>query len=673
MKNVMNKKELQKFIQKNLKSGISKDLSERIFTSRLLGSNFNLILHGGGNTSVKSKTKDETGEMHDVIYIKGSGSDLRTIDQSGFPAVKLEPLKKIMNKKFITDETMVKYIRKNLIDPSSPNPSVETLVHAIINEKFVDHTHANSILEITNRPDGITLINKLFGKHFIIIPYVMPGYLLAKKVFQMYKRNKNLHGLILFRHGIFTFADQAEISYKRMTSAVSKAEKFLRKEKVKKIPRINMNNLNISASEVAPILRKHCSINRDYVINFRKNKILLNNINCKNIESYLSEGVITPDHVIRTKPKPLIMNLNHFKNINSMEKYISHKFLLFKKDYVKYFNTNKPRKKLKMLDTVPQIILVQNLGMFSLGRTFKESVINGDVAEMSINTIIRIQERSKFKSIAKKDIFNVEYWSLEQAKLKKEAKQFEGKVVIITGGAGTIGYATAKKFRENGAEVIILDKDRQKIREIQRNTEFFCYVCDVANRAFYKKILSKICLTHGGVDIVVSNAGSAVQSTMIEITDKELKKSFDINFFSHQIVASESTKIMIKQNKGGCLLFNISKQSINPGKNFGSYGTSKAALLSLCKQYALEYGQYGIRSNGINADRIQSGLLNKKMLKERAKSRNVSVKTYLSGNLLNREVYAKDVADAFFHLATSYKTTAAVYTVDGGNIEASMR
>ena len=674
MKNLFSEKNNNYLIAKYKKLGIGKDLSERIYTSRLLGSDTNLVLHGGGNTSVKSKIKDIDGETHEIIYVKGSGSDLSDIGPRGFPAVKIQPILKLMKKKFISDEEMVSFIRKNLVDISSPNPSVETLVHAIIKEKFVDHTHSNAILEITNRPDGNKLCKKLFGKNFIIIPYVMPGYLLAKKVHQMYKQNKNLHGLILFRHGIFTFAENSFDSYKRMIDTVNIAEKFLKKQKTKKLEKIKTGNLFLKPSMLAPVIKSFLGPNKNYILNFRVNKQLLSSINNKKLEFFLNKGVVTPDHVIRTKPNPMIINFDRCKNLEDVKKTLDRKFIAYKKNYEDYFNKNKSNNKiLKSLDPIPQIILIQNLGMFSIGRSLKEAVVNGDVSEMSIKTILRIEERSSFKSINKKDIFDVEYWSLEQAKLNKISKKLSGKVAVITGGAGTIGLAIAEKMKLEGAEVVILDNNKSKIEHLKVAKNFDAYICDVTKRDSVKKILAKICITYGGLDILVSNAGFAIQSSMINISDLSLKNSFDINFFAHQIIASESVKIMINQKKGGCLLFNISKQSVNPGINFGSYGTPKAALLALCKQYALEYGQYKIRSNGVNADRIQSGLLTKKMIKKRADSRKKSVEQYLKGNLLNEKVTAKDVAKAFYNLSISLKTTAAIHTVDGGNIEASLR
>ncbi len=674
MKNLYSNKDLYLNTSKYKTLGVQRDLAERIYTSRLLGSNKELVLHGGGNTSVKSKAYDIDGNIHDVIYVKGSGSDLGSIGPQGFPAVKIKPLKNLMNKDFITDEQMVNYIRKNLIDILAPNPSVETLVHAVIEEKFVDHTHSNAILEICNRPDGMKLCKQLFSSDYEIVPYVMPGYILAKKIYELYSPEKKLNGLILFRHGIFTFGNTAKLSYDRMIEATTTAEKFLKKQKTKKITKIPRKRIKFQVSDIANILKSQICVNRNYILNFRTSDEIISAINSEKIAMYLNKGVITPDHVIRTKPKPLIMNLDSCNSLSKLNKKIITSVASYRNKYVKYFNKhNKPKKSFSILDPVPNIILIQNLGMFSVGRNLKESLTNGDVSEMSIKTILRIQEKASFQSISARDIFNVEYWSLEQAKLNKIEKPLASKVVIVTGGAGTIGLKTAKKFSEKGAEVIIIDNNKKKLNELLKHTYFKSYICDVTNRKDFKKVIKDISLIYGGVDILISNAGSAFQAKIAHINDKDLIKSFNLNFFAHQVVASETVKVMINQNIGGCILFNISKQAINPGREFGAYGTAKAALLALCKQYALENGEFGIRANGVNADRIQSGLLTENMIQKRALARNLSTKDYMEGNLLQKQVLPEDVANAFYYLAISEKTTAAIYTVDGGNIEASLR
>ena len=326
-----------------------------------------------------------------------------------------------------------------------------------------------------------------------------------------------------------------------------------------------------------------------------------------------------------------------------------------------------------MLDTSPRVILVQNIGLFSVGNSLNAAKIAGDLTETNARVISSVEETSRYKFIPEKDLFDVEYWSLEQAKIQKTKKILEGNIVVITGSTGRIGFETYKLFKSYGAEVILLDYNLDKIKSLQSKIKELCIHCDVRSKKSVKSAFKQICEKYGGIDILISNAGTAVGGSIAEVDDRILRQSFEDNFFSHQNCASEAIKIMKKQNINGCILFNISKQSVNPGKNFGPYGLPKSALLSLCKQYAVDYGSYGIRSNGINADRIRSGLLNDSMIKNRAKARELTEDDYMKGNLLLDEVKAEDVAKAFFHLAVSKKTTGAVLTVDGGNIAASLR
>ena len=419
------------------------------------------------------------------------------------------------------------------------------------------------------------------------------------------------------------------------------------------------------------------SENKDdkFIVNFRSNKNLNYFINGKNVEKYSVKWTATPDHVIRVKPFPLIISPKQNCSIEDFKILAEKAFKDYRKKYVKYFNINKSKVKEKktMLDTSPRVILVQNVGLFSVGNSLNASKIAGDLTETNARVISSVEETSKYKFIPEKDLFDVEYWSLEQAKIKKAKKTLEGNVVVITGSAGAIGSATYKLFKSYGAEIILLDYNLKKIKELQKNVKDLCLHCDVTSKNSITKAFNKICEIYGGVDILISNAGTAIGGSIAEVDDKVLRKSFEENFFSHQNCASEAIRIMKKQNINGCLLFNISKQSVNPGKNFGPYGLPKSALLSLCKQYAVDYGAYGIRSNGVNADRIRSGLMTDKMIKNRAKARSVTTDNYMKGNLLLNEVKAEDVAKAFFHLAVSKKTTGAVLTVDGGNIAASLR
>ncbi len=677
MKNNWSNSDAKKYIRKYKNLGYSKDLGLRVYTTRLLGRNNELVLHGGGNTSVKTTLKDIDGKKYNVLCVKGSGWDMAEIEPAGLPAVKLQPLLSLKNKKYLSDENMVSYQKRNLMNIKSPNPSVETFLHAFLPFKFVDHTHADAILNATNRPGGLNFCKKIFGNKVSIIPYVMPGFMLAKKVNEVYSKNPNINCLILMNHGIFTFSDDAKEAYSLMIKYVSQAQRAIKKLKVKKIKQIKNYSTKLNVHEIAPIIRGLSSNKKDqkFVVSYRLNKDLKYFMNGKNVRSYSSKGTATPDHVIRVKPFPLIITPKKNSSLDDFKLTAKKAFDKYRKKYINYFNTNKikVRGKRVMLDTSPRIVFVQNVGMFSIGKDLKSAKIAADLTNTNAKVIASVEETSTYKFIPEKDLFDVEYWSLEQAKIKKQKKLLEGNVVVITGSTGAIGFETYKIFKSYGAEVVLLDYNLEKIKDMQSKIKDLCIHCDVRNKKNVKKAFDQICEKYGGIDILISNAGTAIAGSIAEIDDKVLRQSFEDNFFSHQNCASEAIKIMKKQNTNGCLLFNISKQSVNPGKNFGPYGLPKSALLSLCKQYAVDYGSYGIRSNGINADRIRSGLMTNKMIKTRAKARAVTTDEYMKGNLLLNEVKAEDVAKAFFHLAVSKKTTGAVLTVDGGNIAASLR
>ena len=677
MKNNWSNNDSKKYIRKYKNLGCSKDLALRVYTTRLLGRNSELVLHGGGNTSVKTSIIDIDGNKYDVLCVKGSGWDMAEIEPEGLPAVKLDPLLSLKKKKYLSDDDMVNYQKRNLINIKSPNPSVETFLHAFLPFKYVDHTHANAILNVTNRPGGLNLCKKIFGNKVAIVPYVMPGFMLSKKVSEIYSKNPKINCLILMNHGIFTFSNDAKEAYSLMIKYVSQAERTIKKLKVKKIKQIKNYSTKFGAHEIAPIIRGLSSNNNDqkFIVNYKLNKDLKYFMNGKNVRSYSSKGTATPDHVIRVKPFPLIITPKKNSSINDFKLTAKKAFDNYRKKYINYFNTNKSKVKGKkvMLDTSPRVVFVQNVGMFSIGKDLNGAKIAGDLTNTNAKVISSVEETSSYKFIPEKDLFDVEYWSLEQAKIKKVKKLLEGNVVVITGSTGAIGFETYKIFKSYGAEVVLLDYNLQRIKDLQSKVKELCIHCDVRNKKSVKKAFDQICEKYGGVDILISNAGTAVSGSIAEVDDKILRQSFEDNFFSHQNCASEAIKIMKKQNTEGCLLFNISKQSVNPGKNFGPYGLPKSALLSLCKQYAVDYGSYGIRSNGVNADRIWSGLMTDKMIKSRAKARQVSTNNYMRGNLLLNEVKTEDVAKAFFHLAISKKTTGAILAVDGGNIAASLR
>jgi rhamnose utilization protein RhaD (predicted bifunctional aldolase and dehydrogenase)/NAD(P)-dependent dehydrogenase (short-subunit alcohol dehydrogenase family) len=676
----------REYIERYAKRGIAADVALRVYTTRLLGNDPKLVLHGGGNTSVKTRTTDLMGDAADVLCVKGSGWDMGTIEPAGLPAVRLEALKKLRARDALTDEEMVAVQRANLIDPMAPNPSVETLLHAFVPHKFVDHTHSTAVLSLIDQPNGVELCQEVYNGSMGVVPYIMPGFALAKKSAEVYDADPKMIGLILHKHGIFTFGESAQEAYERMIEMVSLAEARLKKDRKAVFATAQMPQHAAGVAQVAPIVRGACAVKNDkgegahrrLVMEFRSNPAILNYVNGAEVSRYSQGGVVTPDHTIRTKNWPLIVAAPDAGKPQDFRKAVEDAVAKFTANYKTYFERNNARVGgiKKILDPMPRVALVPGVGLFGLGRNMAAAKIAADLAEAAVETITDAEAIGKFESISEADMFDCEYWSLEQAKLGKEAeKPLAGQVAVITGAGGAIGAATAKAFAAAGAEVALLDMNlaaaTEKAKAIGGNA--LAVVCDVTDAASVTKAFDAVAAKFGGVDILVSNAGAAWQGKIGEVDEAVLRESFELNFYGHQRVAQAAVKIMLAQGTGGCLLFNVSKQAVNPGPNFGPYGLPKAATLFLVRQYALDYGADGIRANAVNADRIRSGLLNDDMIASRSQSRGLTEKDYMSGNLLGREVTADDVAQAFVAQAMALKTTADVTTVDGGNIAAAMR
>ena len=685
MKSLWSESDAKNTVARYGDKGIAPDLALRVYTTRLLGGDPALVLHGGGNTSVKTKAKDLLGDQLDVICVKGSGWDMGDIEPAGLPAVKLAPLRRLLALEKLSDEDMVNYQRVNLLDSAAPNPSVETLLHAFLPHKFVDHTHSTAVLALTDQPDGETLARDIFGTRMAYVPYTIPGFDLAKSVAQIYAANPKVEGLILLRHGIFTFAEGAREAYELMIEMVTLAEERL-KRGTKTLVQANLPPRVSPVADIAPVLRGASALVNDrsegiakrQILCFRCNEKILNYVNGAEIARYSQQGVATPDHTIRTKNWPLIVPAPEADKFGEWEKAARAAVEGFVAKYHDYFARNNKRLNgaKKELDPFPRVILVPGVGLFGLGASAKDAAIAADIAENTVDVITDAERMNSYRPISEEDQFDVEYWSLEQAKLGKAAeKRLARQVAVVTGGGSGIGAATAKAMAREGAEIAVLDRDLEAARAVAKQIggHALGLACDVTNSDDVRRAFDAVTEKFGGVDIVVSNAGAAWQGRIGEVDEKTLRQSFELNFFAHQTVAQNAVRIMKAQGTGGCLLFNTSKQAVNPGKDFGPYGLPKAATLFLVKQYALDHGKDGIRSNAVNADRIRTGLLTTDMVAARAKARGISEADYMSGNLLGREVTADDVADAFVFLALARKTTAAVVTVDGGNIEASLR
>jgi rhamnose utilization protein RhaD (predicted bifunctional aldolase and dehydrogenase)/NAD(P)-dependent dehydrogenase (short-subunit alcohol dehydrogenase family) len=667
------------------KAGVSRDFALRIYTTRLLGRDPKLVLHGGGNTSLKETMRDHFGEETEVLRIKATGADMASIDVAGMPAVRLAPLRKLRRLGEIDDDELVGVERASLIEPLAANPSVEVMLHAFLPHKFIDHTHATAVLSVIDQPDGERKCAEAFAGRLAFVPYVMPGFGLARKAIEVFERTKPSDGLILGKHGIVTFGASAREAYERMIEMVTLAEDFIASRR-KPAAAAAAPRKHAELAEVAPIIRGASSEKdskvegawRRLVLEFRATAAVLDFVGRGDLACVSQLGVITPDHTIRTKNWPLVLPTAEAGTLADFARTSHEAVAQYITRYHRYFEEhNKRVGHIKHeLDPLPRVVLVPGLGLFGLGRNKRAAAIAADIAEAWIEGLGNAEAIGRFESISEADMFDCEYWALEQAKLGARGEPpLAGQIAAITGAAGAIGAATAKAFAAAGAEVALLDVDFTAASEAAKaiGPSALPLICDVTSAASVRAAFAAVAAAFGGVDIVVSNAGAAWQGRIGQVDEDIMRKSFELNFYGHQRVAQAAVKIMLAQGTGGCLLFNVSKQAVNPGPNFGPYGIPKAAELALMRQYALDYGSDGIRANAVNADRIRSGLLTSEMIASRSTARGLSEKDYMSGNLLGREVTAEDVAQAFVHQALALKTTADVTTVDGGNIAAAMR
>jgi rhamnose utilization protein RhaD (predicted bifunctional aldolase and dehydrogenase)/NAD(P)-dependent dehydrogenase (short-subunit alcohol dehydrogenase family) len=693
---------------------VSEDIALRVYTSRLIGADPALVLHGGGNTSVKSSAKNRVGEEVSALYVKGSGWDLDTLEPPGLPGVKLDALLKLRKLDSLSDEDMVNEQRINLLNASSPNPSVETLLHAFLPHKFVDHSHADSILVIANQPNVAKLCREIYGDTFALVPYIMPGFLLAKAAAQAYEKNPNVRGLVLVNHGLFTFGETAKESYDRHIEAVTLAENFIVGKKKKILSPANGSQTVLNGAEifarVAPVLRGLYAdkTGLSWTVRQREDDFASEFASSAECATWSQIGTVTPDHVIRTKQKPLLLNPQCLDDPSTLWEEISKSLDTYIENYNHYFETNKKTKQVealqrssnqnqeaphdvsklaprgvvekKQLDPLPRVVLLRGVGLVTIGKTIKETGISADLYQHTLDVIHKAFSVGQYTPLKDDDLFDMEYWSLEQAKLgKSQPKKMQGKIVAISGAASGIGLATARLFATLGANLFLLDRDGEKLNAAQADLKkelkasVVTHTLDVTDNHAVTEVFDRLVQTFGGLDILISNAGNAMQGRIGDVGADELRKSFDLNFFAHQALASHAVKLFLAQRTGGVLLFNASKAAFNPGKNFGPYALPKSAVVALTKQYALDYGKDGIRANAVNADRVRTGLFTKDVIKERSSARGLTPDGYFKNNLLEKEVFDTDVAQGFLDLALAEKTTGSVITIDGGNIAASPR
>ncbi len=646
-----------KKVAKKLKNDL---LQLRVYTSRLLGKEEDLVLHGGGNTSVKIQEKNIFGEKEDMLYVKGSGWDLATIEVPGFSPVKLASLLRLAELNTLSDMEMVKYQRMAMTNPSAPNPSVEAILHAIIPYTFVDHTHADAVVVMTNTPGGRKRIRETFGDRILIVPYVMPGFILAKKIYEMTKGMDwdSIDGMILLNHGVFTFHDDPKVSYENMIKIVTKAEKYLKQKGAKPIK--GKKNKKADTLKIAQLRKRVSEIWKKSVLcRLDDSGDAVAFSKSPDLKSISNRGPLTPDHIIRTKRTPVVLSNNFKKDLSAyIKKY---------EQYFKDYNTGEQ----EQLDPAPRWAVWPGHGTLSFGATVKAIKIIEDITRHTKKAIHQAEQLGGWKTLPKSDLFEMEYWSLEQAKLTKagNAKSMQGKIALVTGAASGIGKACVEQLVMEGAVVTALDINPD-ITNCFEKKEVLGIQCNVTKSRQLKNAIEQTVTHFGGLDMLVSNAGVFPKSASIAQMDEKLwQKSMDINVTSHLQLIKLSLPYL-ELGFDPAIVIIGSKNVPAPGPGAAAYSVAKAGLTQLGRVAALELGGKGIRVNMLHPNAVfDTGVWTDKTLKTRAKHYGLSVEEYKTNNILKAEVTSKDVADLAIAMLgkTFSKTTGAQIPIDGGN------
>lgn len=640
------------------------DLALRVYSSRLLGRDPALVLHGGGNTSVKLTRPNIFGEAEDLLYVKGSGWDLATIEAPGFAPVRMAHLLRLAELDALSDLSMANELRTATTLPSAPAPSVEAILHAIIPFTFVDHTHADALISVCNSKDGAAHIQQLYGADTIIVPYVMPGFELARACHALWQQQFGPHivGMVLMHHGLFTFAATAREAYERHIELVTRAEEYLAQH----------NAWQVAVPEAIPATKSH----RQELANLRRKistaagqPMLLashDDPQClgfarrDDLVDITQQGPATPDHVIRTKRVPQLGR--------DVTRYVL--------GYRQYFEEHKPAAgdaaPLQMLDPAPRVILDPEFGMCCVGRSAGDAAIAAEIYRHTIDIIQRAEALGGWRALPAQQIFDVEYWDLEQAKLKRAGRPpvFAGEIALVTGAASGIGRACVESLLARGAAVAALDIN-PGIGDLFKRRDVIGLRCNVADEADVERALEATVKAFGGLDMLILNAGIFPSSRKIaDLPLAEWERTQQVNLNANVTLLREAFPLLKLASRGGRVVLIGSKNVPAPGPGAAAYSASKAALTQLARVAALEWGGDGIRVNVLHPNAVfDTGIWTDEVLQTRAANYGMSIEEYKTNNLLHTEVHSHDVAELAAELCGTLfaKTTGAQIPIDGGN------
>ena len=669
MKNLWDPKEASQFVENSLQM--------RVYSSRLLGNNSDLVLHGGGNTSVKFQETNLFGEVEEILYVKGSGYNLATIEKNGFTPLRLKTLRKLAEVENLSDAEMVRQQQMAMTNPDAPSPSVEALLHAVIPFKWIDHTHADAVVTITNTPSGKELIQEIYGERLFIIPYVMPGFKLVHKVNELARNvdwNK-YEGMVLLNHGIFSFAESVLESYTRMIDLVSLAEKYLEKNSTISSTLTHDSVLGEAFFTEHPTLQTLARIRRK-VSEIRGSAMLaqLNYgpearsfSNLPNVKEIATRGPITSDHLIRTKPVPAVLDPENMEK--SLENFAS--------GYKAYFDRQTNGQQ-TCLDCAPRWGVWPGKGTVAFGRNITESGIISDIVEHTVKAIQHAEAIGGWKPVTEEHLFEAEYWVLQQAKLKprndvrgvkNDTQEFVGKIALVSGAASGIGLACARELFEQGAVVVGLDLNPD-ISNILSEPGMLGIECDVTDQKAVSEAVLVIVRKFGGLDVLVLNAGTFPAGQTIEEMDEHTwSKSLAINLTAPQQLL-QSCVPFLKEGIDPAVIFMASRNVPAPGPGASAYSVPKAGQTQMARIASLELGKFGIRVNILHPDCVyDTGLWTQEVLESSAKRYGLTVEEYKGRNVLKKDVKTKEVARMVCAMSGSVfaKTTGAQIPIDGGN------
>ncbi|MCP4749411.1 MAG: bifunctional aldolase/short-chain dehydrogenase [Proteobacteria bacterium] len=695
MNSLFDKAEAKKVVKTY--SHIPEELAVRVYTSRLIGKDENLVLHGGGNTSVKVAGRNILGDERRVLFVKGSGRDMATIEPDGFTGLDLDFLGRFRVLESLTDEEMENQLRIRKIEAESPEPSVEALLHAFLPPKYVDHTHADAILVLTNQKNGAEMLREALGPKVAVIPYSVSGLPLAKAVAEAYESAPDIEAIVVSNHGIFTFADDAETSYSRMIEYVCRAEShidgMLHAKAAAKAPDPVATPADHTAvvARLAQAVRGACA-HRDGDGQLRRFYTEVRNPP-DIVEASLSNaapnmcrtGVLTPDHAIRTKNRAV-----HIERVpeddEELKKTIAESVDRYKSEYADTFENQVKEKGVQreMLDPFPRVFLVAGVGLVALGSTRKSARIAADIAQHTFRAKVSAAALGEYAPISDSHVFDMEYWSLQQKKLDRtRAPKLQGQVAIVTGAAGAIGFGIADRLLASGAVVAICDIDESRLQTVHsllaekyEPSRVESLVFDITDFQAVEKALEIVSRNVGGIDLVVPNAGIAHVAKIEDLDPETFQRVTSVNLMGTFNIIKAAIPVIRRQGTGGNVVLISSKNVFDPGAAFGAYSASKAAAHQISKIAALELAELGVRVNMVNPDAVfgddkVSSKLWDLIGPDRMKSRGLDPdglkEYYRQRNLLKIAVNAEHVGNAVVFFASELTpTTGATLPVDGG-------